>query len=409
MKTSPEVINFILGIILYIIGSLFDLGFIKFISYVFFALCLLSLINFLLKKSKKKENSNKKIETQNSKPLNTKQPKTTDGLVSDSNALNTMPLESQFANYEPQKYPYDLRDYFRNYQINNPDVFEAIVTLNWLDGKPFPADYPSYFYYALGIEKPQSFQAKMIEDGMLIKPEPKQFLETLKVTQLKDILRENALKVSGKKSELVERILNGISEDDIKRIRDNYEKAIYILSQEARDLIGQNNGALLLFSNRQHWNIGSDYYREVVNRINNANFSDVMNYIVNEGLANKVYSSQLILNQYLEETKQYSELVLQYVIMAFEEANELWNSELMYNTDPLPSQYGQDEHYLIAPYINNSIRDYKDYYEDQMVDYIYEMAKGNYVIPKYQFKKMIEDAMNGTAITYGYAHQLLDK
>jgi len=73
-----------------------------------------------------------------------------------------------------------------------------------------------------------------IERGLLVSQTKEDFINHLKVEELKEILRNRGLKISGRKSELVSRILSDVPEQDYAHLID---KETYTLSSVARKLL----------------------------------------------------------------------------------------------------------------------------------------------------------------------------
>lgn len=76
-------------------------------------------------------------------------------------------------------------------------------------------DFPSFWTYTYGVNRPQKILDKLIDQGFVEVATAKQSLNTLKVSELKEILKSHGLKLSGKKNELIERISQEIEEADL--------------------------------------------------------------------------------------------------------------------------------------------------------------------------------------------------
>lgn len=76
---------------------------------------------------------------------------------------------------------------------------------------------------------------KAIEKGYMRESNAQEALSTLKVPELKEILREHALPVSGRKKELIERISDNISAD-------NYppKRPFYVITDNGKELVERN-------------------------------------------------------------------------------------------------------------------------------------------------------------------------
>lgn len=106
--------------------------------------------------------------------------------------------------------------------------------LHWCDGKSYPVDYPSYFSYDYFINNADSIHKNWIDAGILGPPNLEDLLKNKKVTELKDILRDKNLKLSGNKPDLIKRILDSkeyslddfIEDDNIYTLTDSGETII---------------------------------------------------------------------------------------------------------------------------------------------------------------------------------------
>lgn len=88
-----------------------------------------------------------------------------------------------------------------------------VFLLDWVNGHEEDGYFPGYFSYKYAIDAQASLK-KLMREGFLRYQTPEESLPSLKVTELKDILRANGLKVSGRKKELIERIKENLSEDE---------------------------------------------------------------------------------------------------------------------------------------------------------------------------------------------------
>lgn len=91
-----------------------------------------------------------------------------------------------------------------------------IILLYWLNNRDYYADIPLYFEYEFGINA-SSHKEMLITKGFLEFASPSESLSALRVSELKEILRNYSLKLSGKKSELICRIKNNLDEKDYKK------------------------------------------------------------------------------------------------------------------------------------------------------------------------------------------------
>lgn len=107
-----------------------------------------------------------------------------------------------------------------------------IILLWWLDGKKPDHPIPGYFKYRYGISSGKSLNV-FIKEGLVRDSSPYESLKSLKVDQLKDLLMINGLDIKGKKSELIERIIDNITEQALSAL---IESKTYSLSEKGLSL-----------------------------------------------------------------------------------------------------------------------------------------------------------------------------
>ena len=117
----------------------------------------------------------------------------------------------------------------------NPNTpFANVNFLNWANGKTVPKsndEYPRKMSYHYGISQPLKKHTQMISGGFLEEGKTTDSLKRLKVDELKEILSQHTLPVTGKKDILIQRIVENIpsSKLDID--------PVYILSPKGREYV----------------------------------------------------------------------------------------------------------------------------------------------------------------------------
>lgn len=86
-----------------------------------------------------------------------------------------------------------------------------IILLDWTGKTGRNYSFPGYFKYNFGIDA-KSVQEKLFSDGFLFSEKT---LQPLKVSELKEILKDNGLPVTGKKAELIDRIGKNLNLDSL--------------------------------------------------------------------------------------------------------------------------------------------------------------------------------------------------
>lgn len=112
---------------------------------------------------------------------------------------------------------------------------EAIL-LKYLDGHKVGSSLPNYFSYEPHKLNTEACITKFLKAGLLVYAPVEYVLTKCSVNDLKEILREHGLKLSGKKSELADRILNNI---DHSILQNRFSKQYFSLSKQAKELVAQ--------------------------------------------------------------------------------------------------------------------------------------------------------------------------
>ena len=98
--------------------------------------------------------------------------------------------------------------------LNAPHKEYAIALLlkNYGNVSPLPDYYPQYYSRECGLTNPAPLHQQLISEGYLVRSSILEELRALKITELKQILQSCGLKVTGKKAELVDRILANVED-----------------------------------------------------------------------------------------------------------------------------------------------------------------------------------------------------
>lgn len=152
----------------------------------------------------------------------------------------------------------------------------------------------------------------------------------LTVEQLKDILRDNDLKVSGKKDELISRIQTNIPRDSLIKHYPQYGKKIYTITETGRDILDQyyvKKESLLASAESQIYNLIlcgetnsafrlSSYFllnspipksifvgskESTSNGLSSRRLSDIDSFISNNPILNRQYCAIVVTAYFLDE------------------------------------------------------------------------------------------------------------
>lgn len=133
--------------------------------------------------------------------------------------------------------------------------------LYWCDMQSYPvASYPAYFSDRYFIKNADEIHKGWIDSGILAPPKIDEILKYKTVVELKEILRKNNLKVSGKKSELIDRILenNAFSVD----AQNDNNDPIYAITEAGRSILKNNKPWLYYHRMKNSDVIPLKFYKE---------------------------------------------------------------------------------------------------------------------------------------------------
>lgn len=150
-----------------------------------------------------------------------------------------------------------------------------IILLDWFNHKKESAEVPEYFTY-YGINWTNSLP-KLLDSSFLRYSTNPEKLPTILAKDLKDILSNNGLKKSGKKDELVQRILDNLDESTyMKYVNFN----VFTLTETGTNIV--DHCQILLWSHKNYQNntllnpgIMAEYIDD--NRSNNVIVMDILN------------------------------------------------------------------------------------------------------------------------------------
>ncbi|WP_195264063.1 SAP domain-containing protein [Clostridium sp. 1001275B_160808_H3] len=261
-----------------------------------------------------------------------------------------------------------LTNEIKHYSYNDYKKLKTIsVFLNWAQkgySVGLSNTYPSYMKYELDIANPSQFHKEMISNGYLEKPDLDSLFVNFKVSELKQILSDNNLPKTGNKSCLIERILNNISEESLKKIQNNFTG--YVLSEKGKAFINKNYDFIEMHKN-PNWMISLDEYVNKKRQLKfDTSFYDIAWGIFND--RNIQYVSEKnwglvrnnILNMYeilIKENKPKESLSFLLSVLYYD-LSGLKNNNMLYKFEDIGS----------APGIIDRILKLKDFYSDDLIN-----------------------------------------
>ncbi|ANB58577.1 SAP domain protein [Anoxybacillus sp. B7M1] len=136
-----------------------------------------------------------------------------------------------------------------NRLINNGGLtIEEILMLALIEEKDTNNDFfPGFWQYSYNVN-PKLLFANLIKKGFYLKEKSlTTTLERKTVDELKEILRKHNLKVSGRKQELIDRILNELCEEELNSIE---LIEVYKRNEKAKEIIEKNEHIIFFHRNQ---------------------------------------------------------------------------------------------------------------------------------------------------------------
>lgn len=138
-------------------------------------------------------------------------------------------------------------------------------------------DYVQYFVYRYKVN-PIKLIKRLLSEGYLSiglnEGNQYEFISSLKVTQLKEMLKNKNIKSSGKKESLINRVLENYSIIEISELYPNSKKLCFI-TDKAKQLIEENIDLVKLHQSYSNYMIEYDEYIIQKSKLINPNFENV--------------------------------------------------------------------------------------------------------------------------------------
>lgn len=273
----------------------------------------------------------------------------------------------------------------------------------WAFSKPQPlrdnGNYAGYFLYECGIRDCIEYHKKLIKEGYLLEAEPGEALESFRLSELKDMLRELNQPVSGKKAVLIERILENAEDGFLSA---HVPKTIYKLSPEGIAFLQAHDAYVQIHKNK-NWGVSWQEYDQYVKEDQDylttmwIIFNDQLKRAKPEETRNLYYCLYSVL---LKQGKRSDalEMLLKvlYLDMSGIHAKDMLDlyRQKFYTKKQL-KEYA-DVAIMLAPGIIHSLEKYKDIYDSEMIDVLYIWKLPIQICDKKLFREIIECAVNGT-------------
>lgn len=238
-------------------------------------------------------------------------------------------------------------------------------------------DYQRYLLYECGIEKPSNYHRNLIKQGYLEDASLEDKIKKLKVTELKNILSEHSLKVSGKKADLIKRVFEIEDKDTLIKYVPDKE---YSISEKGKDFLSENIDYIKIHKHK-NWQIdwydydkrkkkGNSFYEIVLNI-----FSERISTSHNFGRSEYYSMHELFLEVGKREEALEKLLMVLYNDLSGVDGIEQYKmyKRGIYSKKDILEYF--DINIFIAPAIVTAIKKHADIYSEEIINHIYEVYK----------------------------------
>lgn len=254
--------------------------------------------------------------------------------------------------------------------------YQIAALLNWgQSGKPIGQtveDYSRNLSYQYGISDPIAFHKEVIRDGYLIEGSPKDNLSKLKVAELKEILNKHSLPSTGKKADLIQRILDSVDATTLGI------KPIYVLSPKGKAHLDEY---AYIFSFQRYGISFEEFDAGKRAYPNLSNPNDIVFRILNDrynrhntersfGLAR---NDVLCMSYLLADEQHYEDGLFHLIVVLYYDLSGLGNNNLL----------AEFEDVIVPPGIASLLQKYSCYFDAAMVGRCCE----RYALPHHYFTK----------------------
>lgn len=273
----------------------------------------------------------------------------------------------------------------------------------WANEKASPiknaSEYARYFLYECGIRDCAMYHRELIMDGYFEEASIELILDSLKTSELKQILTDINQSTTGKKDALISRIL---ATADTSIISKYCPQKLYVLTTKGSDFLNTHNDYVQI---HKHKNWGVSWQEYDAKHREGYSFFDTIWGIFNERIIhdNKQFgrNEYLFMYQLLSEEnrrKDALEMLLRVLYIDLSGVAGIDSFSLykkgLYKEKDLREQF--DIVIMLASGIINPIADYRDVFEDSIVDRIYEHKLPIQVCDKKLFLSIVYKVLDGS-------------
>lgn len=258
-------------------------------------------------------------------------------------------------------------------------------------------EYSRYITYECGIQRPQSYHEEMIRQGYLEEDSVEKAFTSLKASELKSLTAQLGISSSGKKADLVARIIASADQDFIAC----HKPYTFSLSEKGKRFLAEHDAYIQLHRHTV-WGIGWKEYDSC--HLSGESFENTIASILCKHAACDTrlfgrleYHSMYQLMAESGNKKKAIAFLLQVLYIDVSGVCGLesyhYYKEGIYSKSDLESWFSSN--ITIAPGIIDPISDYAEFYSDSIVDKLYSWKLPVQICSKELFLKIVHSASDG--------------
>lgn len=259
-------------------------------------------------------------------------------------------------------------------------------------------EYAKYFLYECGIRDAAKYHKGLISEGYFCEATEESKLSALKVSDLKAILKQLEQSTTGKKDELIKRILQYATPEIISNAcQDN----LYELTEKGLSFLKEHNDYVMLHKHGS-WGVSWKEYDKLHKK--GYSFFNTMWGVFNQRLlSSQNYGRNEYLNMYqlleLENKRERAlEMLLRvlYIDLSGVEGMSVYRlyKQKAYTKKEVREYFSVA--IMLAPGILQPIAEYRDIYSDAYIDKIYEQKLPIQICSKELFVKIVHSILDDT-------------
>ena len=274
-------------------------------------------------------------------------------------------------------------------------------------GQPIMTGYPVYFERECGVTNPRILHENLVKDGYLGPAAHEDILTNYKIPELKEILTEIGATKTGKKQELITRILENSGPDTLERILG--PQKCYSLTPLGEEFLNAHKDYVELHKSA-NWMIPIDEYKRAKRTLHSENFFEVAEKILKDRIRTADCDAGICLAgsslaDLYKKMGDFQESLYYLLLVVYIEVNSLsyYPPYDLYKRGII-SKKDLKEGYQIKPFypgMITRIAKLNDYYSESLVEKIYKTKIVAAVFcDKKCFTNIVDDIFNESSFPF---------